>query len=127
LIVIVPWALSNVLSGSPVIFEPYVAPARYIAEYRNYWWQNLRNASKNTEIQSPENVSHYPAVRDEISDKPLEDKGKNFGRIARLGIMDEYIRSFEQVNLLGLEVAAWREFFKKKLGPLFVEDADEYQ
>ncbi len=71
--------------------------------------------------------SFYPAVRDEISDKALEDKGKNFGRIARLGIMDEYIRSFGHVNLLGLEAATWCEFFKKKIEPLSVEDADEYK
>ncbi|MBC6937084.1 MAG: hypothetical protein DWB42_14770 [Chloroflexi bacterium] len=127
LIVIVPWVLSNVLSGSPIVFEPYIAPARYIAEYRNYWWQNLRDASKDAAIQSPEKVSFYPAVRDEISDKALEDKGKNFGRIARLGIMDEYTRPFAHVNLLGLEAAAWREFFKKKIKPLSVEDTDEYK
>lgn len=30
LLVVVPWVLSNVLSGVPVVYEPYIAPARYI-------------------------------------------------------------------------------------------------
>jgi hypothetical protein len=33
LLVVVPWALSNVLSGNPIVFKPYIKPARYIAEY----------------------------------------------------------------------------------------------
>ncbi len=36
LVVVVPWALSNVLSGSPTVFTPYVENARYAAAYRNY-------------------------------------------------------------------------------------------
>jgi hypothetical protein len=61
-------------------------------------------------------VAPYPEARDEISDKPVDDKGKNFGRIARLGIMDEYVTTFDQVDLLGIEVARWRQFFKERTG-----------
>ena len=35
LLVVVPWALANVISGSPVLFEPFVMGARHAAEYRN--------------------------------------------------------------------------------------------
>lgn len=37
LIVVIPWALNNVISGYPKIFSPYVELAKYAAEYRNYW------------------------------------------------------------------------------------------
>jgi hypothetical protein len=39
LIVVVPWALSNILSGSPVVYSPFLESARYAAEQRNYYWQ----------------------------------------------------------------------------------------
>jgi len=116
LLVVVPWALSNVLSGTPIIFEPYIELARYVAEYRNHWWKNIRNAKGSTEIKSPEGVAPYPNVRDEISDMPIDDKGKNFGRIARIGIMDEYVKTFEDLSLLGIKVQEWRKFFKEKVG-----------
>ena len=31
LMVVVPWVLSNVLSGSPEVFVPYIKSAKYIA------------------------------------------------------------------------------------------------
>ena len=37
LLVVVPWHLKNVLSGVPVVYEPYIEQARFVAEYRNYW------------------------------------------------------------------------------------------
>lgn len=114
LLVIVPWVLSNVLSGSPIVFKPFIASARYVAEYRNYWWQYLRNAKSSTEIWSPEGVTPYPRARDKISDKPVSDSGKNFGRIARVGLIDDYVRSFESLELLGIEVWRWRRFLKEK-------------
>jgi len=46
----------------------------------------------------------------------VDDKGKNFGRIARIGIMDEYVKKFENLSLLGIEVQDWRKFFKNKVG-----------
>lgn len=112
--VVVPWALSNVLSGSPIVFKPYVELARYLAEYRNYWWQAIRQAQGDTGIVQPSRVRPYPQARDEVADKPAEDKGRNFGRIARMGIMDDYVKEFEGLPLLGIKVARWRRFFKEK-------------
>lgn len=40
LLVVVPWHLRNVLSGEPIVHEPYIEQARYAAEYRNWWWTN---------------------------------------------------------------------------------------
>jgi len=36
LLVVFPWALTNVVSGSPFLYAPYVRTARFAAEYRNY-------------------------------------------------------------------------------------------
>ncbi len=112
LLVVVPWALSYVVAGSPVVFKPFVELARYMAEFRNYWWREVRKAEGNSKIESPKGVRPYPKGRDETSDKPLEDKGKNFGRIARIGVMDDYVKSFHDQDLLGIKAGAWREFFK---------------
>lgn len=35
LLVVFPWALSSVVSGSPQLFQPYVVSARFAAAYRN--------------------------------------------------------------------------------------------
>lgn len=113
LLVVVPWALSFVVAGTPVIFKPFIASARYVAEYRNYWWQEVRKAKGDTTIDHPLNVHPYPEGREQISDVPREDPGRNFGRIARIGIMDDYVSDCNEISLLGIKVAKWREFFKQ--------------
>jgi len=113
LLVVVPWVLSNVLSGTPKVFVPYIKPAKYVAEYRNYWWQHIRKAASATDINFPESPTPYPTGREKISDHPVNDSGKNFGRIARVRLMDTYVQSFEDVKLLGKTIGQWRRFFKE--------------
>ena len=38
LLVVVPWHLSNVLSGVPLVDSPGLWSARNVAEHRNHWW-----------------------------------------------------------------------------------------
>jgi hypothetical protein len=58
ILVVVPWSLSNIISGAPKVFTPFVEHARYAAEYRNYHWEHLRKAKTNTKIGLlPENWS----------------------------------------------------------------------
>lgn len=118
LLVVVPWVLSDVISGTPRIYAPYVKMARYVAEYRNYWWQKERRAESDATILRPKNVKPYPKSREEYSDSPSSDKGSNFGRIARSEIMDSYVRSFDNLDLLGIRLRAWREFFKSGTEPM---------
>jgi hypothetical protein len=113
LMVVVPWVLSNVLSGSPVILQPYVRQLRYVAKYRNYWWQHVRKAADSISIQKPDGVSAYPKGRERILDTPAYDPGSNFGRIARTELMDEYVHALESTVLLGKSVKEWRRFFKE--------------
>ncbi len=120
LIVVIPWALNNVISGYPKIFSPYVELAKYAAEYRNYWWKYIRQTKSNTEIVSPQNVSPYPQKSDKISDDPIYDRGNNFGRFARTGIMDNYLEIAKRESLCGIGAKHWLNFFK-----IFQEERDE--
>ena len=111
LVVVVPWVLEHVVSGSPVVFEPFIESARYAAEYRNYHWTSVRRTNQSVEITHPLKISPYPSKADQILDKPASDRGGNFGRLARTGLMDDYIRALANVTLCGIEARYWREFF----------------
>jgi hypothetical protein len=112
LIVVVPWALINVISGSPTVFPPFIENARYAAEYRNYHWQHLREAKGNNAISLAANVNLYPRKSDAIADRPAADSGGNFGRFARTGLMDEYLAQAKQELLAGIRAEHWLSFFK---------------
>ena len=112
LLVVVPWVLSNVLAGSPVLHRPYVQLAEYCAQKRNYYWQHERKSSTNTGISIPEGVKPYPLKSDPISDKPASDSGGNFGRLARYGIMDQYLEDMHNTLIHGVRSADWLAFFK---------------
>ncbi len=93
LLVVVPWLLSEVISGSPKLLFPYIELGKYIAEYRNYYWANSRQDSlRSTQIiRPPQEFRHpYPDSKVEASDKAQDDKGANFGRIARTGLLDTF-------------------------------------
>lgn len=112
LIVVVPWVLGNVLSGSPILFEPFVESAKYAADYRNYHWQHLRQTTHDTGIAIPSAVAPYPSKSEQISDKPRYDGGNNFGRLARTGMMDAYMAKLNDVPLCGIKTVFWRQFLK---------------
>ncbi len=112
LIVVVPWALSNVIAGQPRVFSPYIEFAKYAAEYRNYHWTTLRQALSNTGIDSPTQVKPYPAKSDRIADVPKSDAGGNFGRYARTGLMDSYLELTRNQLLCGIRAEHWLRFFK---------------
>jgi hypothetical protein len=112
LIVVVPWVLGNVLSGSPILFEPFVESAKYAADYRNYHWQHLRQTTHDTDIAIPSGVAPYPTKSEQISDKPRYDGGNNFGRLARTGMMDAYMAKLNDVPLCGIKTVFWRQFLK---------------
>jgi hypothetical protein len=83
------------------------------AQYRNYWWQAVRQTADDTSIRSPEGAKPYPEGRERIADTPAYDPGRNFGRIARVGIIDAYVQKCLSAPLLGIPIQEWRDFFKK--------------
>lgn len=113
LLVVVPWALSEVISGRPLMFAPFIESARYVAEYRNHWWEHVRK-SKGTEngVVIPYDAKPYPGKADKIADNPQSDSGGNFGRIARTGLMDAYIVGIKQLPLSGVPIEKWLGFFQ---------------
>jgi hypothetical protein len=113
LVVVVPWVLSDVLSGTPVVFDPYVESARYAAEYRNHWWQYVRVSEASTAITSSSHAAPYPKKSDKITDVPASDSGSNFGRLARTEIMDDYMKQALATPVCGIPANEWISFFKK--------------
>jgi hypothetical protein len=113
LLVIVPWILSDVVSGAPKLFQPWIESARYVAEYRNFYWQESRKQrNKNPNIRTPKDTKHHPDIRQEAADEAEEDKGGNFGRIARTNIINQYINSLKDRSYLGIKISHWIEFLK---------------
>lgn len=110
LLVVVPWALSNVVSGSPVLFDPYIVEARYAAAYRNYHWEYLRQAAGATGITVSTVDTAYPVKSEQISDRAASDAGGNFGRFARAGLMDDYIAALNDEEIVGIPIWAWQRF-----------------
>lgn len=108
-----PWSLSNVLSGTPVTHKPYIVQAKYAAEYRNYWWTDVRNTRSDTSITNPVDVEPYPSKGAQIADRPASDRGGNFGRLARTGLMDKYIENMLNVRLAGIPTGEWINFIRR--------------
>lgn len=120
LLVVVPWFLSDVISGTPRVLRPHIESARYAAEYRNHWWRNVRDAKGSaTAIRSPKGVGPYPQKSDHIVDHPVEDAGGNFGRIARIGLIDEYVDEMLDEQITGIPARYWHRFLS-----MFKEGAD---
>ncbi len=116
LLVMVPWALSNVISGTPRLFTPYLASARFAAKYRNWHWQYKRQAQTDPGITVSTATTHYPTKSDAIQDRPLNDSGNNFGRYARAGLMDDYMAAVFDEVLYGIPLRYWQGFFKALTG-----------
>lgn len=123
LLVVVPWYLDNVLSGSPVALAPFIKSAKLAAEYRNHWWQHIRSTTTDTTISPPDKVwlpPPWPTKSNELSDRPVRDGGGNFGRVARIGIMDEWVQEQRLRPVAGIAVENWITFFG-----LYTEGQDE--
>ena len=113
LLVVIPWALSNVISGSPRVFEPYVTGARHAAEYRNWYWEHAKGGKGDKSIALSDVNSYYPTKSDMISDRPASDGGNNFGRFARSGAMDGYMKKLFEDRLAGIQLWAWQRFLSQ--------------
>jgi hypothetical protein len=113
LLAVVPWHLSNVLSGTPIAREPWVCSARYTAEYRNYWWQHIRQSSDPQGIKEPGLVQPFPTKEMQIADVPEYDRGGNFGRLARVtGLMTDFIAAARAQTALGIPIDDWISFLR---------------
>lgn len=110
LLCVYPWALSEVVSGTPQLFNPYVTGANYAAEYRNWYWRHGMSGRSDKTINFASLNQFYPASKSEMNDQPASDSGNNFGRLARYGIMDEYLSQLRREKLSGIPIDAWQKF-----------------
>lgn len=118
LIAVFPWSLSNVISGTPILDYPYIEQAKYAADLRTYYWEHRSKAAK--PVEHPE-TGPYPEAGSAYSDIVHDDRGGNFGRIARVhGLMDDWITDCMDIKLAGISVKWWVRFLK-----LFDERGDE--
>jgi hypothetical protein len=110
---IVPWRLSNIMSGTPVASEPWVASARHAAELRNHWWQHIRDTKHPRGISHPADVQPYPTKDMNILDVPEYDGGGNFGRLPRVtGLMADFVAAAKAQEALGIPISDWISFLQ---------------
>ncbi len=108
LLVVVPWRLSNILSGTPYVYEPFVEQSMYAADLRTFYWESNRGEGT---VTRPEGVQPYPPAKSRISDTVTSDAG-NFGRVARAHLMDEFIVEVLSRAVSGIPAKHWLSFFK---------------
>lgn len=113
LMVVFPWGLDEVISGAPKLMRPFVEEARYAAEHRNHYWQVLRGVTgADAEIVEASANVPYPTKGDKFNDEPKKDQGKNFGRVARGGLMTEFISVLLQQPVSGIPARHWQSFLR---------------
>ncbi len=114
LLVCLPWHLDNVLAGQPVAADPYVVSAKWAAEYRNHWWEFIRDTKSDAGIKSPAAATPYPSSIDNIHDVPNYDGGGNFGRLARSPVlMGDWVREAHKTEVLGIPIGDWFSFLRQ--------------
>jgi hypothetical protein len=111
LMVVYPWTLDEVLSGAPRLLRPFVEEARYAAQMRNHYWQHVRGSLKPQIISAP-HQSPYPTKTQKANDEAASDSGKNFGRVARSRIMDDFIEPLMDERLAGIPARFWQKFLE---------------
>ena len=118
LLCIIPWYLSDAVCGHPVLATPWVYSAKAAAEATKRYWIYERQTDKPMTVKQrglevPDGVRPYMEnARDKTNYKPANDGGNNFGRLARTGIMTEFVEETLLVDILGIPANNWRLFLK---------------
>lgn len=115
LLVVFPWQLDEVISGSPQLLRPLIDEARFAAEHRNYYWtvsRKVKAGALRGGIKYAAHTQPYPAKSDRYNDKPERDSGGNFGRVARGGFMSAFVEDLMESKLSGIQAKHWLSFLK---------------
>jgi len=114
LLVVYPWTLDEVVSGSPKLLRPFVEEARFAAEHRNHYWTELRGVrGAAAKVMTAQYQSPYPPTKNQkFNDSPSSDTGNNFGRVARGGLMTSFIEELMALPLSGIPAKHWQSFLK---------------
>lgn len=118
LLCIIPWHLSDAVCGHPVLVSPWVFSAKAAAEATKRHWIYERQTEKpltlkERDVEVPNGCKPYMLnARDKANYKPANDGGNNFGRLARTGIMTDFVEKTLQTDILGIPANNWRLFLK---------------
>lgn len=123
LVCVVPWHLSNGVAGEARAVEPWIENARYAAEFRDYWWEQIRETQDPAGVTYPPHAAPYPTKADHVLAVPEYDKGGNYGRLPRCRpLMDDFIQRTNLHEVLGIPVEAWVAFLKLNSDTATAED-----
>lgn len=128
LLCIIPWFLSDAVCGHPVFAFPWVYSAKAAAEATKRYWIYERHTDKPMTIKqrglvTPAGVRPYMEnARDKTNYKPVDDGGNNFGRLARTGIMSEFVTETLLTDILGIPANNWRLFLKAHTDSYSLQD-----
>lgn len=118
LLCIIPWYLSDAVCGHPVLATPWVFSAKAAAEATKRYWIYERQTEKPMTVAQrklvvPNGIKPYMVnARDKTNYKPVNDGGNNFGRLARTGIMSDFVEETLMTDILGIPADNWRLFLK---------------
>ena len=128
LLCIIPWYLSDAVCGHPVLVTPWVYSAKAASEATKRYWIYERQTNKPETIKRrgleiPNGVRPYMEnARDKTNYKPVEDGGNNFGRLARTGIMSDFVDETLLTDILGIPANNWRLFLKAHTDSYSLQD-----
>ncbi len=124
LLVLFPWCMTKLISGTPKLLEPYIGNARALAQRRDNIWLaggvrefNQGNVSAARRIELPPtaeaalNKTKTKSVAYQLKGTVFEKESDNFGKIWR--IYDSQINTIFypktlQNQVLGKSIAQWR-------------------
>ena len=118
LLCIIPWYLSDAVCGNPVLATPWVYSAKAAAEATKRYWIYERQTDKPMTVRQrglivPPDVRPYmDNARNKTNYKPVNDGGNNFGRLARTGIMSDFVEETLVTDILGIPAKHWMLFLK---------------
>lgn len=113
LVCVVPWHLSNAAAGTAQVIEPWVANARFAAQWRDHWWQFVRQTRDAPGIYHPPDASPYPTRAELVDAVPDDDDGHDFGSLAHCKpLMDDFLARTSRHEILGIAVRSWYLFLR---------------
>lgn len=113
LLVVYPWILHEITSGSPMLLRPFVEEARHAAEVRNHYWEISRGKTgPKSKVVIATADKPYPTKGGSFNDQAASDSGGNFGRVSRSGITGDWIGALMQETASGVPLGAWQSFVK---------------
>lgn len=84
ILAVFPWHFSSITEGTPVLSKPFMVNARNAATLRNLYWTEDRGVTDDAaKLHLANAAGPYPKKGAQYNDSAQDDRGQNFGRLAR--------------------------------------------